>query len=202
MADGIIPVDSEAFRRIKVIFKQNSDIIVTTNRTCNYVVSDILIVLIFNICKDIFAFGMSLTVLDTHLQISTPELNDDGNEHTNPVTFMIISAFFDALTIGAKSFVLVTTFGRVTATNRQMFATQNNLHELASLYIDRPTEIYQSVRIYSLSIYLNMLCFFIFNLFFYLFVYFFDFFIYLFIFLLIFFPVFSIFVFLFHIFPL
>lgn len=143
MSEDLPSISMQDFNRVKSIFKQNADVVCKINAVFNFLLSDVLLIVVISILKDIFQLFMLVASLDS-FAISF----EKGARHPDPEMIATASKWMaiDAFVVIAKCTLIGLTARKIKATNREIKRILTHLHDLASQYIEKPSEIYQSVN--------------------------------------------------------
>ncbi|KAJ6220030.1 hypothetical protein RDWZM_005842 [Blomia tropicalis] len=142
MSDDISSLNLLDFQRLKDMFKQNADVICRVNYAFNLLVSDILIIVLINVFKDLFQLFMLGASIDS-LSISFTE---PGPRRPDPEMLAKAAKWIaiDVIVVICKCMLIWLTVNKVRHANRDIKRISSHLHELASHYIEKPSVIYQS----------------------------------------------------------
>ena len=142
LGDDISTITTLEFQKIKNIFKLNADLVCRVNQVFNVLISDVLVILFISILKDLFHVFLQVTVLDT-LKISAKNGSRPVNDELISKTSKWI--LLDTVSMLGKVLLILFSIRKVRQVNKQIRLILLNLHYLASEYVEKPTQIYQSV---------------------------------------------------------
>lgn len=129
------------FQKIKNLYKQNADLICKVNRVFNLMVSDIIIVILISILKDLLQVVLLFTAIDSYSNLTVAGVEANREFIVRATKWLVL----DGLTIAARLVLIGLNFKKVIEINRDIKLINVFLHDLAAWYIEKPSDIYQSV---------------------------------------------------------
>lgn len=127
------------FHKIKNIFKQNADLICNVNVIFDVIVSDIILILLFSCVKDFLQMLFFFTSVGS---LSKQTVLTPDQQYLLMANKIWI--FLDFCVILSKLVAIVITIKLVAKINKQIKLILINLQDLASEYIQKPSDIFQS----------------------------------------------------------
>lgn len=142
LSKDISSVSLVDLQRVKDVFKKNADLVCAVNGMFNLLLSDILIIVLINVLKDIFQVFMLLASLDSFsISLQKGSRQIDAELLSTATKWILI----DLVVLLCKCMLIGLAVSKVKKTNGEIRQILSHLHDLASNYVEKPSEIYQSV---------------------------------------------------------